>query len=119
MILPYFRVVLLENMVGPEEVDQYLEEEVAEECSKFGQILCIRIHLKGGGESATATDTGSGERSTNEASTGQSVRIFVHFDSHAAAVNAIHALNGRFFAGREIAARLYPDEDFQMRNLDL
>nr|CDS33989.1 expressed protein [Hymenolepis microstoma] len=104
------RVLLLENMVTPEEVDPDLEEEVAEECNKFGHILRVLVYVKQpSGESETGTT------SSNTAA----VRIFVHFDSHAAAVNAVHALNGRFFAGRTIAAQLYPDEDFQMRNLDL
>ncbi|KAL5111957.1 hypothetical protein TcWFU_004370 [Taenia crassiceps] len=93
------RVVLLENMVSAvEEVDADLEEEVAEECRNFGEVLRVLVHLM------------------TESST---VRIFVNFDSHGAAVNAVQALNGRFFDGRQIAARLYPDEEFQMRKLDL
>ncbi|VUZ57648.1 unnamed protein product [Hymenolepis diminuta] len=102
------RVILLENMVTPEEVDPDLEEEVAEECRKFGHILRVLVYVK--------QPSGEDENGTSNTA---AVRIFVHFDSHAAAVNAVHALNGRFFAGREIAARLYPDEEFQMRNLDL
>ena len=102
LIFVYFfgRVVLLENMVSSAEgVDSYLEEEVAEECHNFGEVLRVLIHVKDG---STAP-----------------VRIFVHFDGHDAAVSAVQALNGRFFDGRRIAARLYPDEEFQMRNLDL
>ncbi|VDL62894.1 unnamed protein product [Hymenolepis diminuta] len=98
----------MENMVTPEEVDPDLEEEVAEECRKFGHILRVLVYVK--------QPSGEDENGTSNTA---AVRIFVHFDSHAAAVNAVHALNGRFFAGREIAARLYPDEEFQMRNLDL
>ena len=94
------RVVLLENMVSSAgDVDSYLEEEVAEECSNFGEVLRVLVHVKDGG-------TGP-------------VRIFVHFDGHDAAVSAVQALSGRFFDGRQIAARLYSDEEFQMRKLDL
>ncbi|CDS40428.1 Poly U binding splicing factor half pint [Echinococcus multilocularis] len=93
------RVVLLENMVSAaEEVDAYLEEEVAEECRNFGEVLRVFVYVM--------TDSSA-------------VRIFVNFDSHDAAVNAVQALNGRFFDGHQIVARLYPDEEFQMRKLDL
>lgn len=96
-----FSVVLLENMVGVNEVDPYLEEEVAEECSRYGQVLRVLVHVLG---EATASAT---------------VRIFVHFDSREAAVGAVQGLNNRFFGGRQIVARLYPDEEFQMRKLNL
>lgn len=85
-------------MSAVEEVDADLEEEVAEECRNFGEVLRVFVHLMA--DSST-------------------VRIFVNFDSHGAAVNAVRALNGRFFDGRQIVARLYPDEEFQMRKLDL
>ncbi|KAM7541071.1 hypothetical protein Aperf_G00000023973 [Anoplocephala perfoliata] len=115
------RVVLLENMVTPEEVDPDLEEEVAEECNKFGQILRVLIHVKTSGQEQQEDPESQPSSSTDviQPSATSGVRIFVHFDSHAAAVDAIQALNGRFFAGREIVARLYPDEEFQMRNLDI
>ncbi|KAL7062920.1 hypothetical protein AAHC03_0137 [Spirometra sp. Aus1] len=89
-------VILLENMVDPSELDPELEEEVSEECSKFGTVLRVLVH---------ANDT--------------AVRIFVHFDSQDAAAAACASLNNRYFAGRLVVARLYPAEDFQMRNLDL
>lgn len=108
-------------MVTPEEVDPDLEEEVAEECSKFGQILRVLIHVKTSGQEQqqdTEAQSSNGTGDIQPSATSK-VRIFVHFDSHAAAVDAIQALNGRFFAGREIVARLYPDEEFQMRNLNI
>lgn len=37
------RVVLLRNMVGPGEVDPDLEDEVANECSKYGQVQSVMI----------------------------------------------------------------------------
>eukprot|EP00873_Tetraselmis_striata_P005029 jgi/Tetstr1/425293/TSEL_015744.t1 len=36
-------IVLLRNMVGPGEVDETLEDEVAEECSKYGQVNRVLI----------------------------------------------------------------------------
>jgi splicing factor 45 len=37
------RVVLLRNMVGPGEVDEGLEDEVAEEVRKFGDVMRVLI----------------------------------------------------------------------------
>ena len=37
------RVILLRNMVGPGDVDEGLEDEVAEEISKFGDVLRVLI----------------------------------------------------------------------------
>jgi hypothetical protein len=36
-------IVLLKNMVGPGEVDDGLEDEVAEEVSKFGEVFRVLI----------------------------------------------------------------------------
>ena len=35
------RVVCLKNMVGAEEVDEQLQEEIEEECSKVGQSVAL------------------------------------------------------------------------------
>jgi hypothetical protein len=37
------KIVLLKNMVGPGEVDDGLEDEVAEEVSKFGEVFRVLI----------------------------------------------------------------------------
>lgn len=37
------KIVLLKNMVGPGEVDEGLEDEVAEEVSKFGEVFRVLI----------------------------------------------------------------------------
>ncbi|KAK6009080.1 hypothetical protein OSTOST_26023 [Ostertagia ostertagi] len=31
-------VLVLRNMVSPDEIDEYLEEEIKEECSKYGDV---------------------------------------------------------------------------------
>jgi hypothetical protein len=40
-------VVVLRNMVTPEEVDEDLEDEVQEECSKYGQVERVIIYQVG------------------------------------------------------------------------
>lgn len=37
------KIVLLKNMVGPGDVDDGLEDEVAEEVSKFGDVFRVLI----------------------------------------------------------------------------
>ena len=58
------RVVLLRNMVGPGEVDPDLEDEVANECSKYGQVQSVMIF----------------EVTTPGYPDDQAVRIFVEFE---------------------------------------
>ena len=37
-------VVVLRNMVTPEEVDEDLQEEIEEECSKYGSVERVLIY---------------------------------------------------------------------------
>ncbi|CAH8495900.1 unnamed protein product [Heterobilharzia americana] len=90
------RVLLLENMVGVNEVDDELQEEVMEECGNYGSVLRVLIHIMGN----------------------QDVRIFIQFDRSDDAKSACNALNQRYFAGRVVQARLYDEERFQLHELD-
>lgn len=38
------KVVILRNMVGPEDVDETLQEEIQEECSKYGLVEKVIIY---------------------------------------------------------------------------
>lgn len=90
------RIMILENMVSQEDIDEFLETEVAEECANYGNVLQVVIHV-----------TPSSD-----------VRIFVKFDLAGSAQAACDALNQRFFAGRTVNARLYDEERFQLHEFN-
>jgi len=93
------KVIVLRNMVGPGEVDDDLESETAEECSKFGKVIkCVIFEIPG---------------SEPE----EAVRIFLEFERLESAIKALVDLNGRFFGGRVVRCSFYNVDRF--RTLDL
>ena len=83
-------ILLLENMVTIQEVDDTLQEEVKQECSKYGRILSCIIHT-------TINDD---------------VKIFVQFENQSSSVLAFKEMNGRFFGGKRIDALFYNENDY-------
>lgn len=94
------RVVLLRNMVLRGQVDGVLASETSIECSSFGTVLQCLIE-----EEPDLRICGDHE----------AVRIFVQFDSLAAAELAQKQLHRRRFDGREVLASLYPEAAFVER----
>ncbi|KAI8644439.1 hypothetical protein BD408DRAFT_430607 [Parasitella parasitica] len=95
------QVILLTNMVGPGQVDDMLQEETAEECSKYGKVeRCLIFEVPRG-----------------KISDEQSVRIFVQFSSAESARDAIQDLNGRFFGGRIVSAKFFDIKRFEKLDL--
>lgn len=89
------KVILLENMVGPGEVDNDLQPEVIEECTKYGEVKnCLVYEIPEG------------------ASDDEAVRIFVEFAKMDSAIKAVIDLNGRYFGGRMVRAGFYSEEKF-------
>uniref|UniRef100_A0A3B4TTH0 Poly(U) binding splicing factor 60 n=1 Tax=Seriola dumerili TaxID=41447 RepID=A0A3B4TTH0_SERDU len=80
-------VMVLRNMVGPDDIDDDLEGEVTEECGKFGQVKRVIIYQERQGEEDDADVI---------------VKIFVEFSEAAEMNRAIQALNHRWFGGRKI-----------------
>ena len=94
------KVVLLKNMVGPGEVDEDLQPEVTEECSKYGDVSsCLVYEIPEGVEEEEA------------------VRIFVMFPRLESAIKAVVDLNGRFFGGRTVRASFFPEDRFSKFDL--
>ncbi|GAQ78379.1 G-patch domain containing protein [Klebsormidium nitens] len=98
---PPTRVLMLRNMVGPGEVDDELEEEIAGECAKYGQVLKVLIF--------EVTDP---SWPANEA-----VRIFVQFEKADFAMKALIDLDGRFFGGRVVKVTFFSEEKFAAHQL--
>ncbi|CAB4001767.1 Splicing factor 45 [Paramuricea clavata] len=94
------KVILLRNMVGPGEVDDELEPETAEECSKYGEVQKVVIYEIPEG---VADD--------------EAVRIFVEFKKMDSAIKAIIDLNGRYFGGRTVKAGFYNLDKFRRYDL--
>ncbi|XP_030853414.1 splicing factor 45-like [Strongylocentrotus purpuratus] len=88
------KILLLTNMVGPGEVDDDLQPETAEECSKYGEVVKVLIY-----EDPLKVAT-------------EAVRIFVEFTRVEAAVKAVVDLNGRFFGGRIVKGSFYDPQKF-------
>lgn len=88
------KTVILRNMVGPDEVDEMLQEEIQEECSKFGSVERVVIYK----EKQSENDDDDAEII---------VKIFVEFAATYEAEKARDALNGRYFGGRLVRAAIY------------
>ncbi|CAG2179962.1 unnamed protein product, partial [Oppiella nova] len=86
------RVIVLRNMIGIEDLDDELEQEVTEECGKFGFVNRVIIYQ---------------ERQSEEDDADIVVKIFVEFSQQSEAIKGRDALNGRFFGGRTVKAELY------------
>ncbi|KAI8390108.1 hypothetical protein BD560DRAFT_379937 [Blakeslea trispora] len=94
-------VVLLTNMVGPGEVDDLLQQETAEECSKYGKVeRCLIFEVPKG-----------------QIPDDRAVRIFVKFAGIESAKQAVNDLNGRFFGGRVVSASFF--DTIRFEKLDL
>uniref|UniRef100_A0AAY4C969 RRM domain-containing protein n=1 Tax=Denticeps clupeoides TaxID=299321 RepID=A0AAY4C969_9TELE len=95
-------VMVLRNMVGPEDIDDDLEGEVTEECGKFGSVNRVIIYQERQGEEDDAEII---------------VKIFVEFSEATEMSKAIQALNNRWFAGRKVVAEVYDQDRFNNSDL--
>lgn len=94
------RILLLQNMVGADEIDDQLEPEVKDEMKKYGQVNKVIIFR------------------LLHVSDDEAVRIFVEFTNVAQAIKAFVDLNGRFFGGRAIRASFYDLSAYNSNKFD-
>ena len=95
-------VILLRNMVTPQECDEELEDEISEECSKYGKVERVIIYQ---------------ERQSEEDDAEIVVKIFVEFVDSTSAKSAKNELNGRFFGGRVVTCDIYDQDLFHHGDL--
>jgi len=94
-------VVVLRNMVTSEEIDDDLEDEITEECSRYGDVSRVIIYQEKQGEEDDAEVI---------------VKIFVEFEKSEHAEAAKNALNGRWFGGRVIQADIYDEDKYKAQD---
>jgi len=96
------RVCVLKNMVAPEDVDEHLQQEITDECSRYGEVIKVVIYTEHQGEDETSD---------------QIVKVFVEFQTSKEAEKTVESLNGRWFAGRMIKAELYDQTAYLAEDL--
>lgn len=95
-------VIILRNMVGTEDVDEMLQEEITEECGRYGNVQHVIIYQ---------------EKQTDEDDAEVIVKIFVEFSKHEESLAAKEALDGRFFGGRRVKCDLYDQNLYNHNDL--
>jgi splicing factor 45 len=120
------RIITLEHMLGSvAELDDDLSAEIADECSQ--QCVLTRRPLLASSSMLTCACPLSGvvervivhERSPPPPRSEDAVVVFVVFSGPAGAWQALRALNDRFFSGRSVIAKYYPEARFARGERDL
>ncbi|KAH8054227.1 hypothetical protein JL722_8958 [Aureococcus anophagefferens] len=93
------RVLLLKNMVAPDEMDAEFGKETRSECGKYGAVEADDVFL------------------APHAPEDEAVRVFLAFSEKKHAIRAFLDMEGRFFGGRRITAGFDPEDRFAARDL--
>ncbi|KAF9617281.1 hypothetical protein IFM89_035225 [Coptis chinensis] len=92
-----------DDIVGPSEVDDEIEDEVASECAKCGTVTRVLIF----------------EITETNFPVDEVVRIFVQYKRSEETTKVLIDLDGRFFGGRTIHGTFYDEERFGKNELAL
>lgn len=92
---PPSRCIVLHNLVGPGEVDDYLTTETSNECEKYGTVMKCEVH-----------------ESRSEKNPEEAVKLYVKFRYQEHALKALMDIDGRYFGGREVKADYYNELAF-------
>lgn len=95
-------VIVLKNMVNPDEVDEELSSEIEDECGKYGEIERVIVYQEKQDESENAQVV---------------VKIFVEFKDSASAKKAKETLHNRYFGGKLVIAQIYDQELYDNQDL--
>lgn len=87
--------------MGPGEVDDELEDEVASECAKYGTVTRVLIF----------------EITELNFPREEAVRIFIQFERSEETTKALIDLDGRFFGGNVVRATFYDEERLNKNEL--
>jgi len=101
MRMPSSRVLVLRNMLTADELDAEVEQEVTEECSRYGKVLRVVIYQEKQSDAPDAESV---------------VKIFVEFEHSDGCDAGKNELGGRFFNGRKIDAQTYDQTAFDMKD---
>ncbi|KAL8441143.1 hypothetical protein Emag_007422 [Eimeria magna] len=91
-------LIVLKNLVGPDEVDDQLKEEIFEQCRKYGQVREVRIHIV---------------ENTKE------VRVFTLFRLPEEATRALRILPHRKFNKKPVQCELYDYDAYCKHRLNM
>lgn len=95
------KVLVLRNMIMADELDAEVEQEVTEECSRYGKVERVVIYQEKQSDAPDAESV---------------VKIFVEFAEPEGCAAGKAELGGRFFSGRKIDAQTYDQTAFDMKD---
>lgn len=97
-------MLLIRNAAGAGDVDEELGPDLQAECCKCGSVLNVLIWECSEEEMAKLAPS-------------EQVRVFVEFESVDAATKALEAMEGRFFAGRQLQVSFFNEENYKEKRL--
>eukprot|EP01023_Acetabularia_acetabulum_P036217 TRINITY_DN3424_c5_g1_i1.p1 TRINITY_DN3424_c5_g1~~TRINITY_DN3424_c5_g1_i1.p1 ORF type:complete len:350 (-),score=79.77 TRINITY_DN3424_c5_g1_i1:397-1446(-) len=95
------RILCIRNMVGAGEIDDQLEDEVAQELSKYGTVRSVLVF----------------EVTEPDYKKEDAVLVFVEFERAEVATKALIDLQGRYFGGNLIKAGFFDEDRFAKKDL--